>query len=114
MKSILVVEDEHAIADLLVEILQEEGYLVSRVRNGFEALRFMESGRPDLVLSDVMMPGLDGEELCRRIKAMDGALPVILVTASPRAIGAACGYDVLLRKPFDLDTIIQTVERLLL
>src|SRR6516225_2825405 len=80
---ILVVDDSELNVKLLVEWLEQESYVVSTAADGFEALAKIEAERPDIVLLDVMMPGLDGFETCQRIKA-DPAIahiPVVIVTA---------------------------------
>ena len=83
---LLVVEDSRTQAEYLRHILENEGYRVVLAANGFEALEQIQIDRPALVLSDIIMPEMDGYELCRRIRA-DATLatiPVILVTQSVR------------------------------
>src|SRR6516225_8116984 len=80
---ILVVDDSELNVKLLVEYLEYESYVVSTAANGFEGLAKIEAERPDIVLLDVLMPGLDGFETCRRIKADPATahIPVVMVTA---------------------------------
>ncbi len=77
MKNILVIDDDISIGDMLEELLTKEGYRVCRAYSGTEALYVLSQALPDLVLLDLMLPGLDGEELLPRIKN----IPVIVVSA---------------------------------
>ena len=79
--TVLVVDDERAIRELVAALLEDEGYLVRRARDGLEALNLVEGNRIDLVLSDVRMPRLDGAALARRIRQRGYDLPVILMSA---------------------------------
>ena len=104
---ILVVDDSELNVKLLVEWLEQESYVVSTAADGFEALAKIEAERPDIVLLDVMMPGLDGFETCQRIKA-DPAIahiPVVIVTAlddvDDLVKGFEAGADDYLTKPFN-------------
>ena len=104
---ILVVDASELNVKLLVEWLEQESYVVSTAADGFEALAKIEAERPDIVLLDVMMPGLDGFETCRRIKA-DPAIahiPVVIVTAlddvDDLVKGFEAGADDYLTKPFN-------------
>jgi len=81
MKKILVVDDEESIRELYRAELADEGYDVELAEDGQQALRRLESGRPDLVTLDVKMPGIDGIETLRRIREKDATIPVVLVTA---------------------------------
>jgi two-component system, OmpR family, alkaline phosphatase synthesis response regulator PhoP len=116
MTSILVIDDEIAIVEMLSAFLQEEGWQVTTACNGQEGLERLASVRPAMVVSDVMMPVLDGWELCRRMQADPRyqSIPVVLmsaVRAAPNLVG--CNYAALLRKPFELDEMLQTITRLL-
>ena len=103
--SILVVEDSRTQAELLRHMLEEEGYDVTLAADGEVALRRMEAGRPDIVLTDILMPGMDGYELCRRIKQIYPGIPVILVTNlfDPADVlrGLAAGADSFIVKPVE-------------
>ena len=77
MKKILVIDDDVYIGNLLEELLTKEGYEVSRAYSGTEAVLYLSHNKPDLVLLDLMLPGLSGEEVLARIKD----LPVIVVSA---------------------------------
>jgi sigma-B regulation protein RsbU (phosphoserine phosphatase) len=110
---ILIVDDERPIRELLTFVLQDAGYRTETAVNGAEALARIGERRPDLVISDLMMPVLGGADLCRRVKAVpaSAALPFVLMSAV-RHDGTA-GADALLRKPFDLEVVEATVRRLL-
>ena len=116
---VLVVEDEESILLSLEFLLNKEGYAVSTARDGATALQLLERQSPDLVLLDVMLPLLDGFELCRTIRA-DPALVktrIMLVTARGReaeiARGLALGADAYLTKPFSTRELMDTVRALL-
>lgn len=81
MKKILVVDDEENIRELYRDELVEEGYQVELADDGLQALSKFESFRPDLVTLDVMMPGMDGIEVLRRIREKNPSVPVLLLTA---------------------------------
>ena len=113
--TVLVVDDELAIAETLCEVLESVGYRALSAGNGREGLRVFEAEHPDTVVSDVMMPQLDGREMVRAIRATERGrhIPVILMSAA-REMGKdpSIGHDVFLEKPFDLDEFIGHVERL--
>lgn len=116
MPTILVVDDEPAISDILRLVLEDEGYTVMTAGNGRQALELVASARPDLVIADVMMPQLDGRALCRTINRdpeLQG-VAVVLMSAVPDLISRAdCDYAAFIRKPFDLDVVLKTVEKVL-
>ena len=115
MATILVVDDERPLRDLLVALFEQAGHRVLQAGDGRTALELVATERPDAVISDVMMPAIDGAELCRRLKASDEtrALPVVLVTAADTRHAAGAGADALLSKPFDLDVLEALLARLL-
>ncbi|HQP72219.1 MAG TPA: response regulator, partial [Methanoculleus sp.] len=78
--NVLVVEDSRTQAEFIRQILETAGYNVILAGNGAEAIKQVETARPDIVLTDILMPGIDGYELCRRIKQQNPDLPVIMVT----------------------------------
>jgi CheY-like chemotaxis protein len=116
MKTILVIDDEFAIADVLISLLTDEGYRVVTAPNGQEGLALLAESRPDLVLLDLMMPLMDGREVLRQMRADPESMhiPVILMSAacSP-AVLATLGAEAYLEKPFRLDVLLATLERLL-
>src|SRR4029078_6427110 len=84
---ILIVDDDDKVLDLLLELLAQEGYEVSGARNGSEALDLAVTFEPDVVISDVVMPVLDGLELCRRLKDDERTtyVPILLISGRQRA-----------------------------
>ena len=116
MITVLIVEDEAPLADLLAALLSEEGYRVVTARDGREGLARLAAERPDLVLSDIMMPRLDGIGLCQQMQADPAyqAIPLVFMSAAPRALLAdECRYAAFVAKPFDLDQVLDTVTRVL-
>lgn len=112
---LLVVEDEPSIAELVRLILEEAGYRVAVAGDGRAALRRLAEARYDLVLSDVMMPFLDGAELATAMRA-DPALrdiPLILMSAVHRHPALTATHAAFLPKPFEYEQLVATVARLL-
>jgi len=115
---ILVVDDTPDNCLLIQAILQDEGYLVELADSGKEALRSIEQSPPDLVLLDVMMPGMDGYEVTRRIRANTALpfMPILLTTAYDQpsvAQGLDTGADDFIRKPVHFDELLARVRALL-
>jgi CheY-like chemotaxis protein len=116
MKTVLVVDDELAITELLRAILEAEGYRVIAAANGLEALATLASADADLVITDLMMPILGGQELCRRLQAdrSRAAPPVVLMSAVGEALaGAGLSYQGFLAKPFQIDEVLRVVAALI-
>lgn len=115
---IFVVEDDPQIAAMLADFLEDEGYRVRTGVNG-DALREALAAPPALILLDLMMPGLDGIEFCRRFRAnpATATVPVVFVTAAPPDLFEArlrtVEYQQLIRKPFTLSEILRSVQRYL-
>jgi len=110
---ILVVDDEAPVREVLTEYFSTEGYAVEAAGSGVEALTAVRGGRADLVLLDVRMPGLDGVQVLRRIRELDGRVPVIMVTAN-EDVGLAketlkLGAFDYVAKPFDFDYLDRAV-----
>ena len=114
---ILVVDDEESITQLLSTALRYEGFDVQTAATGREALREVESFRPDLVLLDVMLPDLDGFEVQRRLPGGASRLPVVFLTArrdtEDRVRGLTVGADDYVTKPFSLEELIARVRAVL-
>ncbi len=110
---ILVVDDDRRIGNLLRRALTAEGYAVEVVANGVDGIRSVQERPPDLVILDVMMPGLDGVEVCRRVRAIS-SLPILMLTAKDevrdRIVGLDAGADDYVVKPFDLDELLARVR----
>ncbi len=114
---VLVVDDVAVNRRLLEAKLTAEYYEVATAASGAEALAMAARWSPDVILLDVMMPGMDGIEFCRRLKANPGTsdVPVVFITAAPTDLLAArlntIRYEGLIRKPFTIDEILNTVDR---
>jgi len=115
MATILVVDDEQPLRDLLADVLELDGHRVIVAGNGREALAIARRDRPDLVVSDVMMPLLNGVRLCQQLKAdpSTASVPVILMSSVGRRFVNGSGADAFVKKPFDLDEVEAIVRRLL-
>ena len=116
MPVILIAEDELSIAALLRDTLEDEGYAVVLARNGQEALDMLGTTQPALVLTDMMMPILDGLALCRAIQANPAsqAIPVVLMSAIvDLPVSDGCRSTGFLKKPFDLQQVIDTVSNVI-
>ena len=111
---ILVVDDEAPVREVLSEYLTSQGYTVDGASNGDEALATIRRDRPDLVLLDIRMPGIDGVEVLRRIRKLDGTLSVIMVTANEDVTLARetlkLGAFDYVAKPFDYEYLDRTVS----
>ena len=114
---ILVVEDEHRLAAILRQGLQEHGYAVDVAFDGQEGLRLAETEPYDLLILDVMLPRLDGFALCRRLRAAERHVPVLLLTArdavNDRVTGLDSGADDYLIKPFAFRELLARTRALL-
>jgi CheY-like chemotaxis protein len=118
VKSVLLVDDEFALTDTLKEFLEDEGYSVECAGNGREALEAMERRVPDLVVSDMMMPLMDGYALLREMRSRSNlkAVPVLLTSSVTRRIvlsrDALLEFSGFLQKPFKLNTFLGLVRKL--
>jgi two-component system, OmpR family, response regulator MprA len=115
---VLVVDDERAVRDSLRRALELEGYEVELAVDGGDALHRLEAnGQPDAVILDVLMPGVDGLEVCRRIRGKGNAVPVLMLTAraevESRVSGLDAGADDYLPKPFALEELLARLRALL-
>ncbi|MEU5907967.1 response regulator transcription factor [Micromonospora sp. NPDC047527] len=115
-RRVLVVEDERTIAESVAARLRAEGFLVEIATDGPSAVERFRAGQPDLVVLDVMLPGFDGLEVCRRIQA-DRPVPVLMLTArddeTDLLVGLAVGADDYLTKPFSMRELAARVHVLL-
>ncbi|HEX4222248.1 MAG TPA: response regulator transcription factor [Pseudonocardiaceae bacterium] len=114
---ILVVDDDRAVRESLRRSLQFNGYQVELASDGVQAMEQIEAQRPDAVVLDVMMPRLDGLEVCRRLRSTGDDLPILVLTArdavSDRVAGLDAGADDYLPKPFALEELLARLRALL-
>lgn len=112
-KAILVVEDEKAIADILVFNLQREGYQTLEANNGADGLKLALEKSPDLILLDVMLPQMDGFEVCKRVR-MSSQVPILMLTAreeeTDKILGLELGADDYITKPFSMRELMARVK----
>ncbi|MBA2253844.1 MAG: response regulator transcription factor [Chloroflexi bacterium] len=115
--TILVVEDEYAVARGVEYALQQEGYLVVVAKNAEEGLVYATQQAPDLVVLDVRLPGMDGFEMLRRLRATGSKAPVLFLTARDeefdKVIGLELGADDYMTKPFGLRELMSRIKALL-
>jgi len=118
-KRILIVEDEESLLKLETILLTVNGYEVSSASTGMDALEKLSAEQFDLVLLDIMLPDIDGYEICSRIKEdhRHADIPVVMLTGrkstGDQERGASCGADAYLTKPFKSAMIIEVIERLI-
>ena len=117
MRKVLVVDDDDMVRGLVRDVLEVEGYDVAVAEDGFAALRRIEADRPDVLVLDVMMPGMDGHAVLQRIRATGGVhLPVVMLTAAADDGQAwqawSGGVDYFLAKPFDADELLRYLDYL--
>lgn len=116
---ILIIEDDPSALRFAQYTLEQEGYHVLTAANGLEGLRKVREEEPDLIVLDIMLPGMDGFQLCRRLRATESAakLPILMLTAKARGgdrdTGIRLGADQYLAKPASPDQIVASVATLL-
>ena len=115
-RQVLIIEDDHNIADLLRLYLEKEGYEVTLALDGVKGVEQFRSVQPDLVLLDVMLPGLDGWGVCRTIRA-EAKTPIIMLTAKSetedKVYGLKQGADDYITKPFEMKEVLARIEAVL-
>lgn len=118
-KLIAVVDDERDILDLIAHHLEREGFVVKPFRSGKDFLLYMKSVPPDLVLLDIMLPGMDGLELCRTLKAKPATrdIPIMMITAKSAeadiVVGLELGADDYIVKPFRMRELVARVKSIM-
>ena len=114
--NILLVEDEARVADFIRRGLAAEGWSIDHAADGEDALEHAASNTYDVILLDLMLPGIQGQDVCRKLRARKSKTPILMLTAldSPeeRVEGLKIGADDYLPKPFDFDELIARVEAL--
>jgi twitching motility two-component system response regulator PilH len=117
MSTVLIVDDSQTLRQMLAEILEKSGMSVVEAINGSEAQAKIESSTPDLVITDLIMPEMNGYELCRWIKTTRQNLPVLICSTKSeefdRYWGMKQGADAYITKPFHPTEMLQTVKQLL-
>jgi two-component system response regulator RegX3 len=116
MTRVLIIEDEPALSDSIRYGLEREGYECTVIADGVRAVEFVRSWRPDLVLLDLMLPGMPGTDVCREIRRT-GRVPVVMVTAkdteADKVVGLEMGADDYITKPFSMRELIARVRAVL-
>ena len=116
-RKVLVIEDHTDIAEVVALHLSDIDCEVRHVANGLEGLRVAESERHDLIILDLMLPGMDGLEICRRVRAKNRYVPILMLTAksseADRVVGLELGADDYLTKPFSVMELLARVKALL-
>jgi DNA-binding response OmpR family regulator len=111
---ILLVEDDPLTIEALAELLRLEGFEVVEAKDGQSALSMLSQDKPDLVCLDIMMPGMNGFDVCRRIREMDARLPVLFISAKSEetdvVIGLELGADDFIRKPFTTGELMARIK----
>lgn len=116
MTTILIVDDEYLIADILGFALEEEGYMTVTASNGKKGLEVLARERPELVITDFMMPVMDGLEFAKAIREREDGkfLPILLMSGAQAAMGREHPelFEAVFDKPFDINQVIALVRQL--
>lgn len=115
-KKILVVDDDHDIRDVMMMILELEGYAVTGLDNGHAVLETIQQTRPDIVLLDVQLGDMDGRDICKKLKSQPATkdIPIIIVSATHgwhTMHEKQCDADEYIAKPFDITELVDHVKR---
>lgn len=114
MEKIMLIDDDASLQLALAHVVQGEGYAFCCAANGHEGLEMLEREKPDLLLLDVMMPGMNGYDVCERMRARGRRIPVIFLTAKgdivDKGIGFKAGADDYLVKPFSVEELLARVR----
>jgi len=112
-KHILVVDDEEAVGYVFERYLAIKGYRVSVAYSGEQALDSFRADKPDLVITDYKMPGMNGDELLRRLRALQPGLPAVMISANPIEVGPTLDQVVFFPKPVSLETLVEHLQTVL-
>ena len=114
MEKIMLVDDDPSLQLALAHVVQDEGYAFCHASNGREGLEMLDREKPDLLLLDVMMPGMNGYDVCAKMREQGRRIPVIFLTAKgdivDKGIGFKAGADDYLVKPFDNSELLMRIE----
>ena len=114
MKKLLIVDDEVDIANSIQYVLNQEGFSTLMAHDGTKAIQLIEAEKPDLIILDLMMPGLDGYEVCRRVRASDRKTPILMLTARTSEIDTVVGLELgandYISKPVRLRELVARVK----
>lgn len=114
MKKLLIVDDETDIATSIQYVLTQEGFATVLAHDGLKAIELIEREKPDLIILDLMMPGLDGLEVCRRVRATDRRTPILMLTARTSEIDTVVGLELgandYIAKPVRLRELVARVK----
>ncbi|WP_414150371.1 response regulator transcription factor [Acetobacterium carbinolicum] len=117
MSKIMIVDDDSNIRELVIALLQNNGFEVCEAADGHEALQNIDIDNPDLAIIDIMMPNMDGFELCRHLRSYYENIPILMLTAkgelANKVKGFGLGADDYLTKPFEGDELVVRVQALL-
>jgi DNA-binding response OmpR family regulator len=117
MSTALIVDDDETVGDVVAAYLERAGIAVLRAADGIDALTLVATARPDIVVLDVMLPGIDGLEVCRRLRRSAPELPIVMLTAlgeeDDRIRGLEVGADDYLAKPFSPRELVLRVQSVL-
>ncbi|AIS17262.1 response regulator [Pseudomonas rhizosphaerae] len=116
MATILIVDDEYLIADILGYALEDEGYMAVKAGNGKRALEILDRERPALVITDFMMPGMNGLELAQKIRSHPSfkSVPILLMSGAQGSVGRATPdlFNAVYDKPFDINEVVKKIRQL--
>lgn len=112
--NILIAEDDPLTLDALATCVESEGFTALRAPDGKQAINLWRSEKPDLLCLDIMMPGVDGYEVCRRVRASDGEIPILFLSAKNQEIDVVVGLDLgaddFIRKPFTRSEVMARIR----